>query len=64
MSAKGFLLFVVVCSFLSLSLVFSIFWSIIWHAFGTYILIMLVGIIVYKIAKKLRKIKQSKTLNA
>ena len=64
MSARGFLLFVVVCSLLSFSLVFSIFWSLIWHAFGTYILILLAGIIVYKIAKKLREIKHSKTLNA
>jgi hypothetical protein len=64
MSAREFILFVVVCSFLSLSLVFSILWEIIWRVFGTYILILLAAVIIYKIAKKLRKTKHSKTLNA
>lgn len=64
MGFTDFVLSVLVCSALSLSIVFSLLWAIIWHAFGTYILIMLAGIIVYKAAKKLRKTKQSKTTNA
>lgn len=64
MSAKGFLLFMLVTSFLSLSIVLSFIGSLIWRAFGTYILILLAGIIVYKIYLKAKKIKASHTLNA
>jgi hypothetical protein len=64
MSAKGFLMFVVVGSLLSLSIVFSIIGSLIWHAFSTYILILLAIIVIIKIALKVRKLKHSKTLNA
>jgi len=64
MSARGFLLWLLIVPILSLLMISSILWEIIWRAFGTYILILLAGIIVYKIAKKLRKIKQPKPLNA
>ena len=64
MGFTDFILFVVVCSALSLSIVFSLLWAIIWHAFGTYILILLAGIIIVKVALKLRKSKQAETPNA
>jgi hypothetical protein len=64
MSAKGFLLFMLITSFLSLSIVFSFIGSLIWQAFGNYILMLLAGLILLKIALKVRKIKHSKTLNA
>jgi len=64
MSAQCFLLWLLIVPLLSLLMISNILWSLIWHAFGTYILILLAGIIVYKIPKKLRKIKQAKTPNA
>jgi pilus assembly protein TadC len=64
MSAKGFILFVLFSSLLSLSIVLSFIGSLIWQAFGNYILIGLACLIVLKIAFKLRKIKHSKTPNA
>lgn len=63
MSAKGFILFMIVTSFLSLSIVLSLIGSLIWRAFGNYILILLAGIIAYKIYKKAKKIQASHTLN-
>jgi NhaP-type Na+/H+ or K+/H+ antiporter len=64
MSAKGFILFMIVTSFLSLSIVFSILGSLIWRAFGNYILILLAGWLAYKIYQKAKKIKASHTPNA
>jgi len=61
MSAKGFILFVLFSSMLSLSIVLSFIGGLIWQAFGNYILILLAGIIVIKVALKVRKIKHSKT---
>jgi len=40
----------------------NFFPRLIWQAFGTYILILLAGIIIVKIAFKVSKIKHSKTL--
>ena len=62
MSAKGFILFVLFSSFLSLSIVLSFVGGLIWRAFGDYILILLVGIIIIKMVVNRRKIKQSETL--
>jgi len=59
MSAKGFVLFVIVTSLLSLSIVFSFFWHIIWVAYGNYILAGLACLIVLKVVLNRRKTKHS-----
>jgi hypothetical protein len=64
MSARGFLLWLLICPIMSIILVGSVLCSWIWQLFGNYILIMLAGIIIVKIAFKLRKSKHYKTLNA
>jgi hypothetical protein len=60
-SAKGFFWFFIIVASISLLTTVSFIGGLIWRAYGTYILILLAGWIVYKIAKKIKPSTNLKT---